>query len=94
MSQSELTERITRLEEQLARIVDLLESPPQSDPLMSVTDVARRLNVSNRTVETLISTGEIKAIRVKGQRRFDREAVESYIRRCAENRYRRRARKG
>lgn len=94
MNNPELIERICNLEDLLADVLTLLKSPPPIQSLLDVSDVAERLGVSKRTVETLISTGEIKPIRIKGQRRFDRDAIDAYIRRCAEKRPNRRVKKG
>lgn len=71
-----------------------LNYPAAPAPLLDVEGVADWLGISRRTVEKLISTGEIKPIRVKGQRRFDRDAIEAYIRRCAEKRNTRRVKRG
>ena len=49
-------------------------------PLMDVEAVAQRLNVSKRTVETLIAEGQLNPIWVRGQRRFTRKAIDAYIR--------------
>lgn len=85
MSTTEFHERIDRLEDQLTRVLSILKDPAPPEPLLDVHAVADRLNVSKRTVESLISSGEIKPIRIKGQRRFDLAAIEAYIKRCAEH---------
>ena len=53
----------------------------EPDPLLDVGGVARRLSVSVRTVEKIIASGDLAPIWVEGSRRFEREAVEAYIRR-------------
>lgn len=92
MSEPEFTDRIDRLEDLLSDVLEHLASPRPPEPLLSVDGVATRLGVSRRTVETLISIGELKPIRIKGSRRFDPKVIEAYIRRCAEKRDRRRVR--
>ena len=49
-------------------------------PLWTVNDVADYLNVSKRTVEKLIADKEIRFIRIRNQRRFDRDAIVAYAR--------------
>jgi len=75
MSTAGFHERIDRLEDQLTRVLSILKDPAPPEPLLDVHAVADRLNVFKRTVESLISSGEIKPIRIKGQRRFDLAAV-------------------
>ena len=58
-----------------------LAAASEPDPLLDVGGVARRLSVSVRTVEKIIASGDLAPIWVEGSRRFDREAVEAYIRR-------------
>lgn len=61
-------------------------APP---PLLDVQGVADRLAVSVRTVETLITEGELIPIRVRSARRFTPEAVDDYLRRAAKPKRRR-----
>jgi excisionase family DNA binding protein len=70
---------IGNLETLIERIVeDMTEAP---SPLWTIGDVATRLNVSKRTVENIIDDGKLTPIRVRGQRRFEPEAIEAYLRR-------------
>jgi excisionase family DNA binding protein len=55
--------------------------PP--DGLLDVDGVAARLGVSARTVERIIKAGELRPIRVSGQRRFHTATVEAYLRDAA-----------
>lgn len=67
------------------RLRDLINEPACTDEphLLDVKDVARHLQVSKRTVETLIAEGQIKPIWIRGQRRFTKEALDAYLRKCA-----------
>lgn len=58
----------------------LLHERKALKPLLAVRDVARTLNVSERTVETLIAMGELRPLWVKGQRRFHPDTVDAYVR--------------
>ena len=58
-----------------------LAAAGEPEPLLDVGGVARRLSVSVRTVEKIIASGDLAPIWVEGSRRFDRDAVEAYIRR-------------
>jgi excisionase family DNA binding protein len=68
------------------RLQDALST--KAEPLLDLAAVAKRLNVSPRTVESLVAGGEIPFIRVgapgaRGVRRFEDAAVDAYIRRKA-----------
>jgi len=56
------------------------KSPP---PLLNLASVARRLNVSERTVERLIAEGLLTPMWINGSRRFPPEAVEGFLKRYA-----------
>ena len=56
-----------------------LDSGQSREPLLSLKQVATRLSVSRRTIETMIAEREIPSIWVRGQRRFEREAIEDYL---------------
>lgn len=78
----------TCLEEELPQLVRQAvrkELAAGADPeaLLTKEDVAGRLNVSPRTVDTLTAAGEIRKIKVRGCVRFHPKAVEAYIRRNA-----------
>ena len=80
-SRSELQWDVEELATHLAaKLKEELPHQPESEPLLDVGAVARRLNVSKRTVETLIAEGELTPIWVRGQRRFTTDAIDSYIR--------------
>ena len=72
-----ILDRVRALNEELLREHTALK------PLMSVQDVARTLNVSTRTTETLIASGKLHPLWIKGQRRFDPDTVAAYMRSCA-----------
>jgi len=74
---------VSDLEQLIERIVEDKTDVPT--PLWDVRDVATRLNVGKRTVENIIADGKLTAIWVRGQRRFEPEAVEAYIRRSVNN---------
>jgi excisionase family DNA binding protein len=75
-----LAERIT---EQLRGEIQQLASPQEPD-LLTTEQAAERLNISKRTTETLIHSGELPSVKVRGCRRIPTAALESYIRRLAE----------
>lgn len=82
---------------ELAEVIEaqnerLLRRHTALKPLMSVKDVARTLGVSERTVETLVASGKLQPLWIKGQRRFHPDAVEAFIR-AGEHRARRRTRR-
>ncbi|WP_158225270.1 helix-turn-helix domain-containing protein [Rubrivirga sp. SAORIC476] len=55
-------------------------------PLYDLAGAAARLNVSERTVESLVATGEIPVVRIgtgRGVRRFEPSALQAFIRRNA-----------
>ena len=68
------------------RVGQLLKDRLSPPPLLDLAGAAARLNVSERTVESLVSLGEIPVVRIgtgRGVRRFDPAAVEAFIRRKA-----------
>ena len=86
---SDLAAQIETFRRELAEIVEvqngqLLRRYAALKPLMHVKDVARTLGVSERTVETLIATGNLQPLWIKGQRRFHPGAVDAFI--CASER--------
>lgn len=57
-----------------------------AEPLLDLAGAAARLNVSARTVESLVALGEIPVVRIgtgRGVRRFDPEALDAFVRRSA-----------
>lgn len=77
-----------RLDRLLANAIEQ-ETPDRIEPLLAVGDVARRLAISERTVERLIAAGKLRPLRVEGQRRFTPEAIDAYLRTHAQPRKRR-----
>lgn len=78
--EEDLSERTVKSIEQLiSRTVEKKTSVPSK--LWTIGDVATRLNVSNRTVENIIDDGKLTPIWIRGQRRFEPEAIEAYLRR-------------
>ena len=69
------------------RLADRLSTIPTAPPpLLTSTEVADWLNVSERTVDNLVALGELVPVRVTPSgrgRRFERRGVEAFIRRCA-----------
>ena len=69
------------------RLADRLSALPSAPPpLLTSTEVADWLNVSERTVDNLVALGELIPVRVTPSgrgRRFERRGVEAFIRRCA-----------
>jgi excisionase family DNA binding protein len=55
-------------------------------PLLTIAQVAARLQVSERTVERILARGVLKPVWVEGQRRFTDAAVEAYLRHAAQGR--------
>ena len=75
------SERLAAIEEKLTQILEALPTvADSSDALLGVAEVAEHLGVSARTVERLIAEGELRAVRIRGQRRFARSAVDAFVR--------------
>lgn len=49
------------------------------DPLWTITDVARRLQLSEVTIRKLMVKGDLRFTRVAGRIRFKPEWIEEYI---------------
>lgn len=74
--------RLVFTDEQLDRLVDYVSSKLEpTKQLMTKKDVATYLNVSIRTVDTLIAEGELIPIKIRTSSRFTYESVERYIHR-------------
>lgn len=84
--QSSLQEHISEAIDQHNR--QLLEEHRAMKPLLCVGDVARTLQVSMRTVETLIAAGKLRPLWIRGVRRFHPDAIEAYLRSCEKKRRR------
>lgn len=52
--------------------------------LLTVQDVASYLRLSVRTVERLISEGEIRAFWIGGSRRFEEADLQDFVAKCRE----------
>ena len=60
--------------------------PAGKPPLLTLAQAAERLNISTRTVESLVAMGELPVVRMgtgRGVRRFDPASVDAFIRRSA-----------
>jgi excisionase family DNA binding protein len=57
--------------------------PPR--PLLTITQSARYMNCSRRTVERLIARGELVAVRVASRRRLRIEELDHYLERQRES---------
>lgn len=86
MNQPATSEEIASQLESLRKEVENLRAeigPTEGDRLLTKEQVAKILNVSKRTVATLIADDQIPSIKVRRCRRVPREGLESYIRRKA-----------
>lgn len=63
-----------------AAVEELNSAPPKNDSLMTVTDAASYLNISVRTLETLIADEALVPIRIRARRLFLKEGLDAYIR--------------
>jgi len=50
------------------------------DPLLTIREIAKFLNVSIRTVQRMVKRGDLDAIRVGGQIRVRRSALDMLLR--------------
>lgn len=53
--------------------------PVSEDRLLTKTDVAHRLGVSEKTVDRLVASGKLGAQRVGGRYKFSAEDIERYL---------------
>ncbi len=84
-----LAAEVGALREMLERVeakVDGLHDKPDPDRLLTKEEVAERLQVSPRTVDTLAAAGDIPRIKIRGCVRFHPGAVVAYIDRQARER--------
>ena len=56
-----------------------MQSEPQLRELMTVQDVAARLNLSDSTVYAMMRKGEIPAVKIGSQWRVDPARLDSWI---------------
>lgn len=75
-------QEIRQLRKQVER---LLEQTRSEDPdrLLTVEEAAEILNISERTVATLIADGQIPSVKIRRCRRIPRKALLAYVRRKA-----------
>jgi excisionase family DNA binding protein len=65
-------------------IDDMIEDRIRSrDRMMKIPEVADRLGISERSVHNLIAGGKLRPIKVLGSTRFERAAIEDFIRALA-----------
>ena len=79
----DLDELAARLADRVAELVTAASAPR---PLLTQAEVADWLNVGERTVDNLVALGELPTVRITPSgrsRRFERAAVEAFIRRNA-----------
>ena len=63
------------------------ESPKNGERLLTKEEVAERLQVSPRTVDTLAASGDLPRLKIRGCVRFEPGAIDAYLqRRAAESR--------
>lgn len=75
---AELREEMHNLKEEVENLREEIARP--NEQLWDVKDVAYYLNISKRSVETLIAEGEITPLRVRSCRRFDAETIKTWVR--------------
>lgn len=74
-------ELLDRLLGHLGELQEEQREPDPEDRLWDIDEVANYLDVSKRTVETLINEGDLEPIRVRSLRRFDPSEVRGYCER-------------
>lgn len=61
-------------------------TPPETPAqYLTVRDVARRLNVSERTVRHYCQTGKLRSVHIGALVRIDPADLEAFIRQCRES---------
>jgi excisionase family DNA binding protein len=76
---SDLRKEVVRLRQE----VRALRSEEDPERLLTKEEAADLLGVSERTVDTLIHSGEIASLKVRRARRIPHRALRDYIRRCS-----------
>jgi excisionase family DNA binding protein len=61
-----------------------LRTADQSNTLLTKAEAADQLNVSERTVDTLIACGDLQPVRIRGCVRIHPKTLRAFIRRNAE----------
>lgn len=56
--------------------------PSEDEPLLKREQVAKIMNISERTVSELARTKELPSFRIRGSRRFARSHVDAYLARA------------
>jgi excisionase family DNA binding protein len=51
----------------------------QSDEVLTIKDVAKLLKVGEKTLYSMAQTGELPAFKVRGQWRFSRKDIDTWI---------------
>lgn len=75
---------ICRRIEEVRKEVGRLRTERDPDRLDDLDEAADLLNVSRRTVETLIHSGELPSVKIRRRRLIPHRALKAYIRRKAE----------
>ena len=91
MSRLTPTDNLDALRKMLASTVreavrlelNTLEEKIRSEALLTKTKTADQLNVSERTVDTLIASGELQPVRIRGCVRVHPKTLQAFIRRHA-----------
>lgn len=78
-----IRKQIEEIREEIGQTRSLREKD-RDDQLLTYADVAERLQVSERHVQTLAHSGELTPIRLGRAVRFDPDAVDAFVRRKAE----------
>lgn len=58
------------------------------DRLLNKAEVCALLGISRATVDRIVASGELEALRIRGQVRFTEEDLRRYLARCREPRVR------
>ncbi|GAB5520380.1 MAG: hypothetical protein RhofKO_26310 [Rhodothermales bacterium] len=80
--QQDLVALINDLKAEIGLLRAHVEQPSNNTPLclLDLKGVAHWLSVSQRTVEKLVASGELRPIRIRRSRRFDRSTIDAYLR--------------
>lgn len=54
-------------------------APDESTELLTKEQLSKRLNLSVRSIERLVASGELKALKIGRATRFDPRDVEAYL---------------
>lgn len=81
---AEQLKAIRRRIEEVREEVGRLRTERDPDRLLDLGEAADLLNVSRRTVETLIHSGELPSVKIRRRRLIPHRALQAYIRSKAE----------